>query len=74
MRPFREQRFSAKNGVSKNVENPLTWRALTTPESLLDNIGKSIRRRAKEIVIRTGIAVRPYAKPRDIASLSIILF
>lgn len=92
-----------KNGVSKNVENPLTpaaeghglwpwmnarafgrdvapqgrhgrchglspwgstWRALTTSESLLDNIGKSIRRRAKDIAIRTGIAVRLYAKPK----------
>jgi peptidoglycan/xylan/chitin deacetylase (PgdA/CDA1 family) len=53
-----------ENGVSKNVENPLTWRALTTSESLLDNIGKSIRRRAKDIAIRTGIAVRLYAKPK----------
>lgn len=52
-----------ENGNQTVLGNPLTWKTLTTPDSIPKYAWKGIRHGAKESVILLGNVFRPNAKP-----------
>jgi len=60
----KKNEYCHENLTQKIWQNPLTWKTLTTPDSIPKYAWKGIRHGIKESVIQLGNILRPKARPK----------